>query len=358
MMKHCIVLQKYSKIASFLSLCLLIYSCGGDRLKVKTPELKEKVKIERFDKELFESDTNNFTPAITALYKKYPDIVRAFMFDLYPHDFRKRRDIDTAEMLELWKPNFVTNKFMKDVYSEMKKQYSTKEIGDIENQLTDIFSHLKYYFPKDTIPKFATMMTSFSYKVYITETGRYCICLDMFLGPDYKYYSASNIDIPKFISAKCSKEYIPETVVKAYFTRRFENKITTDNTLLSEVIQAGKLYYFLDAMAPDMQDSLKIEYTGAQLKWCNENTSEIWGYFTGKDIFFKTDNELKVKFLKDAPFTNATGIPQESAPRLGEWLGWQIVRKYMNSHKDVSLQQLFDEKDYRKILTLSKYHPK
>ena len=358
MMTHRFVLQKYLKITSFTVLCLLIYSCGGDRLKVKAPELKEKVSIERFDKDLFESDTNNFTPAISKLYKKYPDIVNAFMFDLYPHDFRRNKEIDTAAMLELWKPLFVTNKFMKDVYAEMKRQYTDKEIGQIETDLTGIFSHLKYYFPKDTVPKFATMLSSFSYKIYITETGRYCICLDMFLGEDYKYYSATNIDIPKFITAKCRKEYIPETVVKAYFTRKFENKITTDNTLLSEVIQAGKQLYFLDAMAPDMQDSLKIEYTGKQLQWCKDNTSEIWGYFTGKDVFFKTDQELKMKFLKDAPFTNADGIPQESAPRLGEWLGWQIVRKYMSDHKDVTLQQLIDDKDYRKILTKSKYHPK
>ncbi len=352
------MLQKYLKITCFSLLALLIYSCKDNRLKVETPKLKKKVHIDRFDKELFSCDSVHFGAAISQLYKKYPDIMNAFMYDLYPHDFHRKKDIDTAEMLSLWQPLMVQNKFMKEVYLEMNKQYGEKEMKSLEEDLGDIFSHIKYYYPKDTVPEFACIMNSFSYKIYITQSNRFCICLDMFLGEDYKYYSATNIDIPKFITRHCRKEYIPENIIKAYFTKKFESKVSTDNTLLSEVIQAGKELYFVDAMAPEMDDTLKIEYTAAQLKWCNDNAAEVWGYFTAKDIFFKTDQSLKIKFLNDAPFTNADGVPQESAPRLGEWLGWQIVRKYMSEHKNITLQQLMEEKDYRKILKESRYHPK
>jgi hypothetical protein len=37
------------------------------------------------------------------------------------------------------------------------------------------------------------------------------------------------------------------------------------------IISQGKLMYFVDAMLPDMHDSLKIGYTAAQLKWCQNN---------------------------------------------------------------------------------------
>ena len=43
--------------------------------------------------------------------------------------------------------------------------------------------------------------------------------------------------------------------------------------------------------------------------------------------------------------------------RLSSWLGWQIVRKYMNAHPKLELQDLLVEKDARKILQDSGYKP-
>jgi hypothetical protein len=40
------------------------------------------------------------------------------------------------------------------------------------------------------------------------------------------------------------------------------------------------------------------------------------------------------------------------------WVGWQIVRKYMQENKDVTLQQLMAQKDAQYILNGSKYKPK
>ena len=40
------------------------------------------------------------------------------------------------------------------------------------------------------------------------------------------------------------------------------------------------------------------------------------------------------------------------------WLGWQIVRKYMEENPKVTLAQLMAEKNAQKILTESKYKPK
>ena len=52
------------------------------------------------------------------------------------------------------------------------------------------------------------------------------------------------------------------------------------------------------------------------------------------------------------------GENRDSAPKLGVWMGWQIVRKYMKEHPDVTLQQLMADNDAQKILNQSKYKPK
>jgi hypothetical protein len=44
-------------------------------------------------------------------------------------------------------------------------------------------------------------------------------------------------------------------------------------------------------------------------------------------------------------------VPQESAPQLGVWLGWNIVRQYMERHPEVTLNGLLSEGDHQKILS-------
>jgi hypothetical protein len=48
---------------------------------------------------------------------------------------------------------------------------------------------------------------------------------------------------------------------------------------------------------------------------------------------------------------------KDSPSRLGEWIGLQIIRSYMQKNRDVTLQMLLQETDAQKILTLSGYKP-
>ena len=48
---------------------------------------------------------------------------------------------------------------------------------------------------------------------------------------------------------------------------------------------------------------------------------------------------------------------KESPPRLGEWIGWQIVKSYMNNHPEITLQQLLHKNDSQEILIQSGYKP-
>jgi len=70
---------------------------------------------------------------------------------------------------------------------------------------------------------------------------------------------------------------------------------------------------------------------------------------------FKTDYMTINKLTKDAPFTSY--FPRESPGRAANWIGWQIVRKYMERHKDITLSQLMKETRYQKILDGSAYDP-
>ena len=59
-------------------------------------------------------------------------------------------------------------------------------------------------------------------------------------------------------------------------------------------------------------------------------------------------------FCDEAPKTNAFG--DDSAPRTTDYIGWQIVRRYMKK-SGATMQQLFDETDSQKILSESGWRP-
>jgi uncharacterized protein YjaZ len=60
-------------------------------------------------------------------------------------------------------------------------------------------------------------------------------------------------------------------------------------------------------------------------------------------------------FLADGPYTME--FSKDSPPRLGEWIGLQIIRSYMQKNPEITLQMMMQETDAQKILTLSGYKP-
>jgi len=71
---------------------------------------------------------------------------------------------------------------------------------------------------------------------------------------------------------------------------------------------------------------------------------------------FGTSVPKNKKWFEFAPFTNAENIPQDSPPQLGIYMGWQIVKAYMEDHPELSPADLLKEADAQKILKA--YKPK
>jgi hypothetical protein len=108
----------------------------------------------------------------------------------------------------------------------------------------------------------------------------------------------------------------------------------TDRTLLSQMIYQGKKIYVKDIMLPSKSDALKMCYTDEQVQWVNDNEVYIWQYFIEKQILFNSIPSLVKRFIEPAPFSKFyLEIDNESPGRIGVWLGWQIIKSYMNSIK-------------------------
>ena len=124
-------------------------------------------------------------------------------------------------------------------------------------------------------------------------------------------------------------------------------------TLLSAMINEGKILYALSVLLPQKDRDDLIGYTTTQSAWCKENEKEIWKSIVKQNYLFSTDNMVITRFINDAAYT--APISQLAPGRVGCWIGWQIVEKYAK-RKGVSLQEAVNT-DAQVILKESKYNP-
>jgi len=219
--------------------------------------------------------------------------------------------------------------------------------------LTTAYKHIKYYYPENNIPTVYSYISGLDYEYPIKFLDDVMIiALDMYLGADYEPYI--KIGLPSYKTKWMSKELIVVDCIKEIALQKI-NFGKDNKTLLDKMIYQGKILYFIDAMMPDEPDTLKIKYSEKQLEWCEKNESNIWSYFIENKLLYSTNNSVINKFIVEGPFTSI--FSKESPARTSDFIGWGIVKKYMNNNKEITLKELMDETDSQEILSKSRYKP-
>lgn len=86
---------------------------------------------------------------------------------------------------------------------------------------------------------------------------------------------------------------------------------------------------------PLAPDSVKIGYREDQLEWARANEGQIWRYFIERELLYSTDGELGPRFLDPAPFSKfRLQLDNESPGRIGRYMGWQVVRSFMEQNPE------------------------
>lgn len=225
--------------------------------------------------------------------------------------------------------------------------------GDFSAELDDFaraFKIIKYYYPNFKAPTIKTAVTGLSYDMYISDS-LIIVGLDYYLGKQAKYRPAG---IPGYILKRYQQPYLVPQVM-LLFSNQFNKTDYSDQTALAEMIYYGKSYYFAKHTVPCAPDSLFTGYTAEETKDINDHEQVIWASLLENQMLYTTSQPMKDKFLSERPKTLEIG---EKCPgRIGRWIGWRIVNKYMEEHPDVQLPQLMKITDTQKIFTESKYKP-
>ena len=306
----------------------LLFSCKRESgLEKEIAEVPVDIKIERFDR-LFAQLTPENLPR---LKEDYP-----FLFsEKYGDSIWLNKAKDTIQV---------------EINEEIKKAFSdlTKE----EEQLHDLFQHIKYYFPEIKSPRVLTITSDVDYRnKVVVSKGLLINSLDTYLGEDHRFYEG----IQKYLRRNFKREQMIPDIASAY-AKNLVGPIR-DRTFLGNLIAFGKEMYVTDLFLPDFSKAQKIGYTEEQYAWAEDNEEQIWRYFVDKQLLYSTDSNLMPRFLYPGPFSKfyLEEIDKEAPDRLGQYIGWRIVTSYMKNN-NVSLPQLLLA-DAETIFNKSKYKP-
>lgn len=337
---------KHRQIYLIFLFAIAFISCKQDN-RPDVSHINLDIKIDRFDKSLYANKSKNPSEVNMQMAKSY-----GLFYDDYIHRMIGSPQYSNDEVLNtLFKDQAYTDltKDVDSIFPNLKLQ----EAGLIET-----FKYIKYYYPKAKIPKFISFVSGFAYQMPVGD-DYLGIGLDMFLGKDSKFYKAIVQSVPLYLSRRFTPEYIVPRVAETYAHEELFLEPDENHTLLSKMIFQGKILYFLDQVLPESTaDSIKIGYSTEQLEWAKQFQGDIWAYFLENNYLYETDYQKIQVFLSEGPFTPGLGENRNSAPKLGIWTGWQIVRKYMEENPKITLQQLMADQDAQKILNQSKYKPK
>ena len=316
-------------------------ACGSDSEDaIDRPDVSDievDVNIRRLEQALFEANSRGE--------------IKAFLQEneLFAQKFLRLNEYPTDSVIvdQLWQLS--QDPHLDTLYRETQQAFP--DLKQWEEQFETAFRYIKYYYPEFQPPVIYTLVSGFGTDLFVTDE-MIVIGLDYFLGPKASFRPQ---DVPDYILRRYAPDYaVPGAML--LLSSYFNQTDPKDKTILAEMIYYGKSFYFVDFVLPSVPDSLIIGYSAEEMQGVRYNQGTVWNHFLKKELLYETNHVLKRKYLEERPKTLEVG---DKAPgRIGVWVGWQIVRSFMENKDDLGLRQLMDIEDVRYIFSEAKYHPK
>ena len=300
--------------------------------------------IERIEQDIFALDPTNVEEGLKKIIDQHPEFMNIYLNVIL-------RDLTAPDKT----PDELITSFISS--DQVRGLYDTclivhKDIPGLEKEFEQAFKYYKHYFPERATPKLVSYISEFGLGTFAYGDSLIAIGWDFYLGEDYPY------DVnyfPRYIQKGMTRNHIVAKSMEALMNNEVGDAKGT--RLIDHMIHNGKILYLVDKLLPHASDSIKLVYTEKQVKWCENNELQMWSHLLGENLLYSSKMRDFQKLISPSP-SSAPQMPPESPGRVANWIGWQIVEKYMQRNPDETLEDLIAETDAQYILDKSKYKPR
>lgn len=331
----------------------MLISCGDENPHTPiavTPTAEQlQVQFMHLERDLFAADFKNSDRVSQDLYQKYGDFWCAFV------ESDLQMAACTSDSVQSLMYRFVVHSDILETNKAISTVFSESDFAEFEEQLNDAFRKWSSLYPDQKVPSVVYYQSGFTNNVHPIN-GYLGIALDGYLGPEHPLTKKLSVEIiPQYKKEDMRKDYIVSDAVKGWVAHSHRH-LYQSKDLLHELMFYGKLMHMTRSLLPEVPDTLLLNWSTAELEWAEQNEWNTWKELAREEQLFNKKASEIAKWFAQGPFTGAKGLPQESSPQLGIWIGWRMVSQYMAAHPEVTLVQLMAEQDDRKLLAA--YQPK
>lgn len=180
------------------------------------------------------------------------------------------------------------------------------------------------------------------------------VALNHYLGADYPGYA----QWPDFRRSEKQPDAIPYDVAAVLVATQYPFDVSRQNvSLLDWMLYEGALVECRMRLVEGARLDRALGYTPEQLKFCEDNLREMWREMATRRMLYSEDAQLIDRMVAPAP---ASPLMESRAPgRVGRYIGYRIVRAYLDRHPDTRLRDLLQPQFYadRQSLIDASFNP-
>lgn len=331
------------KRTTIFLILLSLYSCSSDRLNINVENAALDIKIERLDLDL--AETNNLKE-VAIVHQRYAENHEEF-YNFYLGACLQVGLIEDSFTVNALQ-DFLNDPYIKKLHAEMKTVFP--DLSQEISELKQGFSYLKHHFPETSFPSTVIFYNSLFTNSVVSSENTIGVGLERYLGENSESISA----LPEepfypYIKMRMDRQFMVRDMMMSWIGSNLLPEIQDEKEVADVMIQWGKHLYILEACFPNMDKALILRYFKDEYAWATKNEKEFWKYLISQNSLFKRDYKLALNIFADGPFTSGLPIEDKAPPRLGQFLGWRIVKKFMDKNKEVSLSELV-KLDFKTII--------
>lgn len=318
-----------------LFLGLLLVACNSNPLSVNLTNEDVNLEFINADKQLYNASIEEVKDELPLLTTKLGDL---FLYEL-SNDMQKNiTDTSYKQVYDYYHAEYIAA-----LEQEKIKLYPT--LPAHEQKINKAFQYLAFHFGDSILPKQV---------FYINKLFSQINCSDVNISVGLENYISPESDVIKSLPPeefyqwqrkRMDIDYLERDVLLAWIQVHLFNDF--DGKFAEHIIQAGKVLYILNATFPNESEAYILRYSDEAYGWAMKNEGLIWNYLVKEQMLFDTDIKSRINFLNEGPTT--VGLNTDSPDRIGQYLGYKIVKGFMNKNKTLSLRELLDT-GYNNIL--------
>ena len=250
---------------------------------------------------------------------------------------------------QIWK-SFYAQDYVKAVEKEIALAFSNL---DAENKrLILSFKRLKSLFPKMELPKEIIFTnTNFGGNVYLGN-GKLIIGLERYLEA-YKNEIEKILppnEFPLWMQKGFNKKFMNRDIIMSSILFNQTIPVSSSEFLIEKIIDWGKVCVLTEMALrienKDILPEIVLRWTKDECFWATTNEKAFWNHLSKNNMLFSRSEKTNAFVLNNGPYP--LGFSEKSPDRMGQYLGWKMVRNYIFNEK-ISLSEMI-HLDYKKIL--------